>query len=231
MTIDKFTTSIVVFLLAATPLIGHAAEAQAGKLELDARSREQIPDQDGQFRVISEKLNWSASKTAVIVCDVWDQHWCKGATRRGGDLAPRINDVVSKAREMGALIIHAPSGTMDSYQDHPGRKIARSVPKAANQPSDIAKWCRWIDDNEETTGYPIDHSDGGCDCQPKCKQGNPWRGQIDTIEIDNKDAISDSGVEIWNLLEKRGIGLVFLDPLADDDQFAAQDQRDQRLDR
>ncbi len=210
MSIGKFKTSSVVFLLAAASLLGHVATAQAAELELDARSREQIADQDGQFRVISEKLNWSASKTAIIICDVWDQHWCKGATRRGGELAPRINEVASNARDMGMLIIHAPSGTMDSYQDRPGRKIARSAPKAANPPEDIAKWCKWIDEKEETTGYPIDHSDGGCDCRPKCKQGNPWRGQIDTIEISDKDAISDSGVEIWNLLEHRGIDNVII---------------------
>ncbi|MFH1718310.1 MAG: ThuA domain-containing protein, partial [Planctomycetota bacterium] len=65
---------------------------------------------------------------------------------------------------------------------------------------------------EETIGYPIDHSDGGCDCQPTCKQGPPWpwSRQIDTIQIRDEDAISDSGAEIWNLLEQNGIKNVIL---------------------
>ncbi|MHC4326160.1 MAG: nicotinamidase, partial [Planctomycetota bacterium] len=210
MSIGRFRISSVVFLLTVAPLFGHVAGVRAGELKMDARSREQIPGLDGQFRVITEKLDWSASQTAVIICDVWDQHWCKGASKRGEELVPRINEFVSKARKMGALIIHAPSGTMDSYKDHPGRKIATGAPKAANLPKDIAKWCRWIDDKEEAVAYPIDHSDGGCDCRPTCKQGSPWRGQIATIKMRDKDAISDSGVEIWNLLEHRGIDNVII---------------------
>jgi len=214
MHIRKVRASSVAFLLATGLLLGTAEKAQSGtnkgKLTLLARSRQEIPTAAGEFRVLSKKLNWAPSQTAIIVCDVWDQHWCKGATRRGGELAPRINEVVSKARDRGVLIIHSPSGTMDSYQDHSGRKIARSASEAANPPKDIAKWCRWIDENEQSTGYPIDHSDGGCDCEPTCKQASPWRGQIDTIEISDKDAISDSGVEIWNLLEHRGIDNVII---------------------
>ena len=40
--------------------------------------------------------------------------------------------------------------------------------------------------------------------------GSPWRSQIAAIEIRDEDAISDSGVEIWNLLESRGITHVML---------------------
>ena len=214
MCISKVRVSSIAFLLAASLLLATSEKARSqtnkDKLTLLARSRQEIPSAAGEFRVLSIKLNWAPSQTAIIVCDVWDQHWCKGATRRGGELAPRINEVVSKTRDRGVLIIHAPSGTMDSYQDHPGRKIARSAPEAANPPKDIAKWCRWIDENEQATGYPIDHSDGGCDCEPTCNQASPWRGQIDTIEISDKDAISDSGVEIWNLLEHRGIDNVII---------------------
>ncbi|TKJ36250.1 MAG: nicotinamidase [Planctomycetes bacterium B3_Pla] len=205
MSIGKSTVSGIVFLL-----VFASVPAQAGELEFDARSRQQIPGASGQYRVVSERLTWAPAETAIIICDVWDRHWCKGATLRGAELAPRINDVARKAREMGALIIHAPSGTMDSYKNHSGRKIARSAPKAANLPEDIAQWCRWINAEEEAVGYPIDHSDGGCDCTPQCKQGSPWRGQIGTIEISDKDAVSDSGVEIWNLLEHRGIDNVII---------------------
>lgn len=214
MCISKVRASITAFLLATALLLATTQKAEPGanndKLTLIARSRQAIPGAPGEFRILSKKLNWAPSQTAIIVCDVWDRHWCKSATRRGAELAPRINEVVSKARDRGALIIHAPSGTIDRYENYPGREHARSAPKAANLPKDIAKWRKWIDDNEENAGYPIDHSDGGCDCRPKCKQGSPWRGQIDAIEIADEDAISDSGVEIWNLLEHRGIDNVII---------------------
>ncbi|MFZ2146775.1 MAG: ThuA domain-containing protein [Sedimentisphaerales bacterium] len=180
------------------------------KLALDARSRAPLSDGTGRFRVVQNKLEWDTRQTAIIICDMWNEHWCKGATSRVTELAPRMNEIVRKARDMGILIVHSPSGTVDFYENHPARKRAQVAPKAANIPEDISKWCNWIDDEEKTIGYPIDHSDGGCDCQPQCKQGSPWRRQIEAIEIRNEDAISDSGVEIWNLLEQRGIDNVIL---------------------
>ncbi len=51
----------------------------------------------------------------------------------------------------------------------------------------------------------MDSSDGGCDCQPQCKQGRAWKGQHPAIKIEAGDAISDRGDEIWNLLAARGI--------------------------
>src|SRR5262249_20018087 len=38
----------------------------------------------------------------------------------------------------------------------------------------------------------------------------PWKSQYDVLKIHDQDAISDSGVEIWNLLEQRGIQNVIL---------------------
>jgi len=180
------------------------------KLLLLTRSRAPLPDDANQFRVVQKKVQCDPKQTAIIICDMWNQHWCKGATERVAELAPHINEVASIARDRGVLIIHAPSGTIGAYADHPARKLAQDAPKAANLPADIAKWCNWIDEKEQTVGYPIDHSDGGCDCSPQCKQGSPWRSQIDTIQIRDEDAISDSGVEIWNLLEQRGIKNVIL---------------------
>ena len=140
---------------------------------------------------------------------MWNQHWCKGATRRVGELAPAMNQTVAAARHKGMLIIHAPSSCMDAYKDHPARKRAQAAPKAANLPEDIDEWCNKIP-AEEKGIYPIDQSDGGCDDGPQCPQGSPWKSQIAAIEIRDEDAISDSGAEIWNLLESRGITNVML---------------------
>jgi len=179
-------------------------------LILDARSRLETSQGSGKFTVVYKKLEWNPSDTAIIICDMWDKHWCDGATSRVARLAPVINKVVAKARDEGVLIIHAPSGTVDHYKDHPARKRAQNAPKATKTPDGISNWCKWIGKEEEEAGYPIDHSDGGCDCQPKCKEGSPWQKQINIIEISDQDAISDSGVEIWNLLEHRGIKNVIL---------------------
>jgi len=180
-------------------------------LLLVTRSRALLDDNSGRFRVVQNKVEWNPKETAIIICDMWNQHWCKGATERVAELAPYMNDVVCEARDKSVLIIHAPSGTVGAYADHPARRRAQAAPKTVNLPDGIDKWCNWINEKEKAD-YPIDQSDGGCDCEPKCKQGPPWpwKSQIDTIEIRNEDAISDSGVEIWNLLEKQGIKNVIL---------------------
>jgi type 1 glutamine amidotransferase/nicotinamidase-related amidase len=203
-------------LLCRTPSAVRAATSDEprttshGLLTLVTRSRAPLADNPGQFRVVQKVVRWDPQQTAIIICDMWDKHWCKGATERVGELAPHINEVVSIARAKGVLIIHAPSGTVGAYANTLARKRAQDAPKAANLPKGIGKWCNWINATEKAAGYPIDDSDGGCDCQPKCKQGSPWRREIGTIQIRDEDAVSDSGVEIWNLMEQRGIKNVIL---------------------
>lgn len=54
------------------------------------------------------------------------------------------------------------------------------------------------------SALPIDDSDGGCDDSPQCAGGSPWTDEIDTLEIKDGDAITDS-VEAYYLLQQRGI--------------------------
>ncbi len=184
-----------------------AADAPPNVLRLTARLRGDDATRPDE-RVIDEKvLEWDAHKTAIIICDMWNEHWCRGASRRVAEMAPRMNDVLDAARSAGVFIIHAPSDCMKFYHDHPGRQIARNAPSAANAPEGIDTGCSRLTDEP---ALPIDDSDGGCDCQPQCRQGSPWTRQIDTLEIAACDAISDSGREIWNLLEARGIDNVVL---------------------
>ncbi len=170
----------------------------------------------------SRSETWNPKQTAIIVCDMWDCHHCLNAVRRAEELAPRMNQVLEKARAQGVLIIHAPSSCMDSFKDHPGRKLAMAAPKAANLPKDIGVWCTKIP-SEDLGKYPIDQSDGGEDDDPdehaewqaKLERMNrdpkaPWKTQIAALIIHDQDAISDSGVEIWNLLTARGIDNVIL---------------------
>ncbi len=210
-----------IWIIGVGLLLTPAGRAQPGAsagepLVLHARVRLPVPSSGGAERVSSsgflirdDVLRVDPAKTAIIICDMWDQHWCRGATRRVGELAPAMNRAVADARARGVFIIHAPSSCMEPYKDHPARRRALSAPKAANLPADISGWCNKIP-AEEKGVYPIDQSDGGCDDGPTCPQGSPWRKQVAAIEIRDEDAISDSGVEIWNLLESRGIDNLLL---------------------
>jgi nicotinamidase-related amidase len=116
-------------------------------------------------------------------------------------MAPRLSETSVELRRRGVLIIHAPSDTLDFYADHPGRKLAQAAPSVAT----VVPLERWVHLIPEREGpLPIDDSDGGCDCQPQCTQGHPWRRQIATIEIVDGDAITDSA-EAFYLMRQRGI--------------------------
>ena len=197
--------------------------AAVSSLQADITVHKQSRVESGNGFVVKQAAEtWQPAQTAIIVCDMWDSHHCLNAVRRCVEVAPRMNEVLKKAREQGVLIVHAPSSCMDAYKDHPGRKLAQSAPKAANLPADISQWCRVIP-SEEKGIYPIDQTEGGEDddlAEHKVWQDklaalgrnpkSPWKAQIGLLTIDNKDAISDSGVEIWNLLEARGINNVIL---------------------
>src|SRR5437763_10436066 len=115
-----------------------AQDAQQPALKLHLRSQAVVAAKNA---VLLQDETWPAKQSAIIVCDVWDAHHCLNAVRRVEEMAPRMNRFLAEARHRGALIIHAPSGCMATYKDHPGRKLAQAAPKAANLPADIGQWC------------------------------------------------------------------------------------------
>ncbi|RAP78540.1 cysteine hydrolase family protein [Paenibacillus montanisoli] len=159
---------------------------------------------DGRNEVIEETVSLDAAKTAVIVCDMWDKHWCVRSTARAAEMAPRMNELIDELRSKGALIIHAPSETMAFYSHYPGRELARSVMvEGKSLPND------WKNLNPALESpLPIDDSDGGCDCSPPCVERRAWTRQIELIDILDSDAITDT-TEAIHLMLARGIVNVF----------------------
>jgi type 1 glutamine amidotransferase/nicotinamidase-related amidase len=196
-------------LLLLTP---YASEAQdikkvnTEKIKVSLEKRISSDPDTESFIIINEIQEWNPEETAVIICDMWDEHWCKGAAARVAEMAPFMNNVVSIVREKGILIVHAPSSCMDYYKDHPARKQGQKY-ESKNAKSLISND---LLDSEKGAVWPIDQKDGGCDCDPPCKQGQPWTKQIDLIEIKNQDVISDSGIEIAGLFQAKGIKNVIL---------------------
>lgn len=197
-----------VVLLALWPAMTAPLCAAEELLHLNARSRTEIAPRAGRYEVIERPLEWDPARTAVIVIDVWDKHWCEGANRRVGKMVQRMNALVQAMRDRGALIVHAPSDTMATYEGTPQRKLAQAAP-AAPAPQGIEfKW-NYLNADAEGT-LPIDDSDGGCDCEPQQKSEIVWKGQHPDIQIEDGDAISDKGDEIYNLLQSRGIDNVMI---------------------
>lgn len=211
-----------VISLIALGIVTTCDGAAPSSLQIVARSLSPSPKDPQAFFVQLRPIAWNPKETAIIVCDMWDLHHCLNATNRVAELAPKMNQVLEAARDRGVLIIHAPSDCMKAYENEPGRRLARQAPKAANLPADIGAGCNSIP--AETKGeYPIDQSDGGCDSDPAAQAGFlqhlkaigrnpalPWLREHEALKIRPGDAISDSGVEIWNLLQQYGIKNVIL---------------------
>ena len=161
-------------------------------------------------RVIVENNaeQWEASETAIIVCDMWQEHPCKLAQYRADRMAPRMNEVISWARDHGVAIVHAPSGGMSHYEGTPYReRMKRS--DFHQPPVPIKSWCYH---NPEREGqWPIvddvrlaDGAVTGCDDPHPKAHKNHDRHQNGHIKIIGYDGISDNGQEIYNFLTQEG---------------------------
>jgi nicotinamidase-related amidase len=166
------------------------------------RFREQRLERDEQgylsWRIHEGPQSLPARETALLLCDVWDTHWCRGAVERLDRMLPRMNDVVKSARAKGILIVHAPSDTMDFYRESPARQRVLEVTPVeppAEKPHDDPP-------------LPIQWAAGGCDTDNN--SGGPharvWTRQHPTIEIDHdRDVISEDGRELYSFYRQRGI--------------------------
>jgi len=193
--------SAIRWLLGSIALLSMSVGAVAAEpLQLHARQRVEN-EAAGGTDVVQEQLAWDPAKTAVVICDMWDDHHCKGAARRVAEMAPRMNQVVHAARDRGVLIIHCPSGCMDKYGGTPMRKLAQQAPPVKTE-IPLQRWCHL--DPESEAALPIDDSDGGCDCWPRCPTGRAWTRQNEAIDIVDGDAITDSA-EAYYLMRQRGI--------------------------
>lgn len=194
-----FASAIIGFGSAC--LLPSVAWADAATWTLNERLRQETEPGSGQFRIVEREIEWDPRKTAVVVCDMWNEHWCRGATARVAEMAPRMNRAIAAARDKGMLVIHCPSDTMKFYEGTAQRKLAQRAPRV-DMKSMPSGWCPRGATKEPP--LPFDNSRDRCDCTPQCPHGNPWRRQIATIEIADTDAVTDSD-EAFFLMRQRGI--------------------------
>jgi nicotinamidase-related amidase len=205
LSLSSLSLTIVLLIMSAP---NHSLAATLN-LQLRTRSAE------APTKTTEKQVQWDASKTAIIVCDMWDDHWCQSAARRVTEMAPALNKMLNAARDKGAFIIHAPSSVTTHYTGQPQRKAAQSAPYA-KAPIELSKaerwgttWC-WPDPTFEGV-LPIDDTDMGCSCHPeKCEIREAWTKQIELIDIHSDDAITDQAQETYNLLAAKGIENVIL---------------------
>lgn len=183
-----------------------------GELILHARRR--VATDGGASAPRDELLRWDPARTALVICDMWDDHWCAGAARRVEELAGAVNELAAVARERGVTILHAPSSVVSFYDGTPQRERARAA-RYAEPPRPLSTderwgttWC-WPDPSREPA-MPVDDANMGCDCEPRCEIRDAWTRQIASIEIAAEDFITDHAQETYNVLAECGIENVIL---------------------
>lgn len=176
--------------------------AVGGELELTTRVRVETAPGSRQYQAKEAKVRWKTSETAIVICDMWDDHWCKSAAQRVGVMAPRMNGVVTAARSHGVLVIHAPSDTMEFYVATPQRKRMQLAPPA-KPPVPIARWQKL--NLEKEPPLPIDDTDGGCDDAIPSASQKAWTRQHPAIDVLSFDGVTDSGEEVFNYCAQLGI--------------------------
>ncbi len=163
------------------------------------------------FSVRFTPAEWKPSETAMIVVDMWDNHWCPTSAARVVEIAPRIDAFVAACRERGVHIIHAPSDCMDFYADHPARRRAMLTPKAGKLPDGIdivvqehsRRGKRKIPNRSERRRLRRGESSKKRQCVEAADRRDPDRRRAATT-------ISASGSEVWSILEEQGVKNVLL---------------------
>ena len=218
-TMGRFTISALLFLvIAPTPGCEPAtADPTAaplanrpkvpGKLRLNLRERREEPKGSGKIKVVERTVDWDVAETAIIVCDMWDDHHCKIAAQRVGVMAPRMNQVLTAARDRGVMIIFAPSETMNIYAGTPYRTRMEQA-KPAKPPVPIEQALR-PRPGAASRDLPVDTKLDCDDCElgPVVRRHTRQHAGLDIIGF---DGISDNGEEIYNFCEQEGIKNIVL---------------------
>jgi nicotinamidase-related amidase len=173
-----------------------------GVLRLNLRERKADPNDKTKVTANERTVDWNVAETAIIVCDMWDNHHCQLAAQRVGALAPKMNQVLTAARDRGVMIIHAPSETMNRYAGTPYRARLEKAP-AVKPPVPIERRCD-TDPTREPQPLPVDRK-LDCDDPNLAPVIRRHARQHPAIDIIGFDGVSDSGEEIYNFCEQEGI--------------------------
>jgi len=179
---------------ACRPLqLAQAADSKDGVLQLSLRSRVQPFKGVDAWDEVTLRKELPAKETALLICDMWDDHWCKPAAKRCDALAKKMAPVIAAARARGVHIIHSPSDCMDFYKDAPQRRRILEIAKAEPpKPLELPN-----------PALPCDTTSGGCDDDSKFFKA--WKRQHEAIAIADADVISDKGDEVYSFIKARGI--------------------------
>jgi nicotinamidase-related amidase len=151
--------------------------------------------EDGSWRRVTWNEEWDPARTAVIICDMWDHHWCPTAEARLVKLIPPMNAWLNRLRAVGVRIIHCPADTMGFYENTPQRERARQAPCVPL----IGRLNRRSVRKLVKAQVEAD-SEGTNRAQQKFEERRVWTRQHPDIIIGPEDAIAERREPLWLLI-------------------------------
>ena len=167
--------------------------APAADLVLPLRTRVETFKGSGVWDEVRVERRLPVTQTGLLICDMWDNHWCTGAAKRVEVLARKMAPLIEEARDRGVQIIHSPSEVMPFYAETPWRRRILKIAPIPPPPN--------LDLTDPP--LPIDDAAGGCETPDKFYKA--WTRQHAGIQIAGNDVISDQGTEVYSLLREKGI--------------------------
>ena len=157
-----------------------------------------------RWLVNDTRVQFKASEMALVVVDMWDQHWCSSVTERTGEMAIKINRTANVLRDQGAAIIWAPSQTTSFYDNTRVRNRTLALPRTTVPPSA----------EMPQPAFPISTStNGGCDVNERFSAHQVWTRQISTLVINQeRDYLisAENGTqELWNIVRAKKLKRFF----------------------
>ncbi|MDR2470035.1 MAG: NPCBM/NEW2 domain-containing protein [Tannerella sp.] len=177
--------SFIYTLLIGLAMQSHAKHVTLNSVSLDAATGKSVVT----------PVETDPTKTAIIVIDMWNSHWCMTTAERVSAMVPRMNDVLEVARRAGMQVIWDPTDVVNAYSGYP--QYERAIAVERKSAPDIR--------GEHTCKFTA--VTGDCQCGPgfPCGVNYGWDAMHPDLKIDDRDLISSSTDEIYALLAERGI--------------------------
>ena len=137
------------------------------------------------------------SKTAVIIIDPWNFHWCMTACQRVASMAPRWNRALECARKLGMQVMWAPTEVASMYAGMPQREWAAAVPLI-----EVPELWKLV--------AKFTAPGGGCMCGPgiSCEVNYGADGIAPDLVIDPNDLIVSGRQETYSILKHKGLDYI-----------------------
>jgi nicotinamidase-related amidase/type 1 glutamine amidotransferase len=187
-------TTMLVFVCSTGLTSASTAQYKLNSIEVKLQRRDPT---DGTLTI--EKKQIHPAKTAIVVIDMWDRHWCRTYTARVGNLVPRMNRTLDAARKLGIQVVFAPSDVVEFYKDYPQRKAMLAIGDRPLPPKTTFK------PPAQPTGKDC------CECGPTqpCKTNSfgRWSRQHPELKIVEGDLIGNCNNqrELLNFCQVRNI--------------------------